>query len=152
MTYSKYKEIVKKNTPKKSIVKNSFFAFLSGGLIGVFGEMFFNIALNVFRFPKDEASFFSCMSLVIVAFILTLTASYNKVSQICGAGLFLPTTGFANSLTSASLERRNEGLIQGIGSNIFSLAGSVIAYGILSAWYFATIYYFLNLWGINIWA
>ncbi len=152
MNYATYSQIVKKNAPKKDIGKHVIFAFISGGLIGAFAELCFNFALNVLSFPKDEASFFSCMCLVLLATLLTFFSLYNKIAQVCGAGLFLPTTGFANSLTSSAMEGRSEGLIQGIGGSIFSLAGSVIAYGLFISWYLATIYYLLSLWGINIWA
>lgn len=49
------------------------------------------------------------------------------------AGLLLPTTGFAHSVTSSALDYKKEGLITGLGSNFFKLAGSVILYGILAA-------------------
>lgn len=152
MTYTKYQEIVKKVAPKKKTFRHLIFAFISGGLIGAFVELVYNFALNVLHFQSQEASFLSGASIVILAAILTMFSLYNNIAQHCGAGLFLPTTGFANSLTSAAMEGRSEGLVSGIGASIFSLAGSVIAYGVFISWYFATIYYLLNLWGINIWA
>lgn len=152
MNYRLYQEIVKKNTPKSNTLKNVFFAFISGGLLGVYAELLLNIALNTLHFSDDDASFFASMGLVILSIILTFFHKYKKIAQICGAGVFLPTTGFANSLTSAAMEGRSEGLIQGIGSNIFSLAGSVICFGISISFYLANIYFFLNMWGINVWA
>ena len=56
----------------------------------------------------------------------------------------IPITGFAHSMTSAALDYKNEGPIYGIGANIFKLAGSVILYGIISAWLFAMIRYLLG--------
>ena len=44
--------------------------------------------------------------------------------------------GFAHSMTSAALEYRKEGFVTGVGSNIFKLAGTVILYGVVSAWFF----------------
>ncbi len=49
------------------------------------------------------------------------------------AGLLIPTTGFAHSVASSALDYKKEGLVTGLGSNFFKLAGSVILYGILSA-------------------
>ena len=46
-------------------------------------------------------------------------------------------------MTSAGIEYRKEGPIYGLGMNIFKLAGSVILYGIVSAWLFGTIRYLL---------
>ena len=42
-------------------------------------------------------------------------------------------------MTSAALEYRKEGFVLGIGSNFFKLAGSVILYGIVSAFLFCII-------------
>ena len=47
----------------------------------------------------------------------------------------MPTTGFAHSVASAALDYRNDGLITGLGSNFFKLAGSVILYGVISAFF-----------------
>ena len=41
------------------------------------------------------------------------------------------------------MEYRKEGPIFGIGSNIFKLAGSVILYGVVAAWFFGTIRYII---------
>ena len=42
-------------------------------------------------------------------------------------------------MTSAAMEYRKEGLILGIGANIFKLAGTVILYGIVSVYLFGLI-------------
>ena len=55
----------------------------------------------------------------------------------CKAGLFLPTTGFAHSVTSAALDYRKDGFITGLGSSFFKLAGSVLLYGIISGFFLA---------------
>ena len=55
--------------------------------------------------------------------------------------MIIPITGFAHSMMSAALEYKKEGLIYGIGSNMFKLAGSVIVYGVVSAAIFASIRY-----------
>ena len=40
---------------------------------------------------------------------------------------------------SASLEYRKEGLVTGIGANMFKLAGTVIIFGVVSAYVFGLI-------------
>ena len=45
----------------------------------------------------------------------------------------VPVTGFANSLASAAIEHRLEGLVLGVGGNMFKLAGSVIVFGTVAA-------------------
>ena len=55
------------------------------------------------------------------------------------AGLLIPITGFAHSMQSAGLEYKKEGLVTGIGANIFKLAGTVIVFGIVSAYIFGIV-------------
>ena len=74
--------------------------------------------------------------------------SYKKLASKLGAGIFLPTTGFANAMISSSIEARFEGPIFGFGSKVFNLAGSVIAYGVISAFFYGLICYFLSLLGV----
>lgn len=59
-------------------------------------------------------------------------------------GAIIPITGFAHSMQSATLDYKNEGLIYGFGSNMFKLAGSVILYGVVSAYLFGLIRYLLG--------
>ena len=42
-------------------------------------------------------------------------------------------------MTSAALEYKKEGFVLGIGANIFKLTGSVILYGVVSAYFFGLI-------------
>ena len=61
-----------------------------------------------------------------------------------GAGTFIPITGFANSMTSSAMESKAEGFVAGIGSNMFRLAGTVITYGVVSAYLIGVIRYVIN--------
>ena len=45
----------------------------------------------------------------------------------------MPVTGFANSIVSAALEFKREGFVLGVGSKMFALAGSVIVFGVVTA-------------------
>ena len=47
-------------------------------------------------------------------------------------------------MTSSSLDYKREGPIYGVGSNMFKLAGSVIIYGIVSAWFFGMVRYIIG--------
>ena len=57
---------------------------------------------------------------------------------------FIPISGFAHATTSSALEYKKEGLVFGIGSNIFKLSGSVILYGVVSAYIFGIIRFLLE--------
>lgn len=54
-------------------------------------------------------------------------------------------TGFANSMCSAALEHRSEGLVLGVGGNMFKLAGSVIVFGTVAAFFIALIYFIFGI-------
>ena len=53
--------------------------------------------------------------------------------------LIIPITGFAHSMSSTALEYKNEGLVLGIGANIFKLAGTVILFGVVSVYLFGVV-------------
>ena len=51
----------------------------------------------------------------------------------------------ANSVAASAIEYRAEGQVFGIGCKIFTIAGPVILYGILSSWLLGLIYYVYKL-------
>jgi stage V sporulation protein AC len=87
------------------------------------------------------------VTIIFITALLTGFGIFDKISQNTGAGSFIPISGFANALTSSALESKSEGLIYGIGSNMFKLAGSVITYGIVSAYILGILRYFVMLIG-----
>lgn len=66
---------------------------------------------------------------------------YDRLGSFAGAGAAVPVTGFANSITSAALEHKSEGILFGISTNMFKLAGSVIVFGTVSAYVVGLIRY-----------
>ena len=120
MTYS---ELVKKMTPKENKWKNAFQAFISGGIIGVISEIIVS-----FTSP-------TCMLItwIVIASIITGFGVFDDIVDKFKMGVIIPITGFAHSVTAASLEYKREGFVTGIGSNYFKLAGSVILYGIVTS-------------------
>ena len=71
---------------------------------------------------------------------------YDKIGQIGGAGSLVPVTGFANSMASAAIEHRSEGIVLGICMSMFQLAGSVIVFGVTSAYILGLIRYAFEMW------
>lgn len=131
MNYEDYHTYSKEHQVKTNPNKNILIAFISGGFLSIIGQLLFEFLL--IYFSKDNATILVTLFFIFTAALLTGLGIYDKVGKIAGAGLFIPITGFSNSLTSSAIECRNEGLIYGIGSNMFKLAGSVITYGIVSA-------------------
>ena len=148
MNLNKFYEAVDKNKTKEPWLKNSLLAFFMGGLIGIINQGFIDLYMYLFDFEVKEAMSLSVMSIILITAILTVTGVYKKIANIFKAGLFVPTTGFANSVTSSAIEGKDEGLVVGLGSKIFVLAGSVIAYGVVISTLFLLVYYILTLFGV----
>ena len=53
----------------------------------------------------------------------------------------LPITGFSNSVVSQALDSRSEGKVLGIGAKIFTVAGPVILFGLVSGVVYGIFYY-----------
>ena len=135
----KYNEIVKKYTPKEDILKNAILTFICGGIFGSLSEFLLRVYMLWLHIPRKEAGVVVILTLIIFASLFTALGFFDTWVSKLKSALIIPITGFAHSMTSAALEYRKEGLILGIGANIFKLAGSVILYGIVSVYVFGLI-------------
>ena len=145
-----FNEIVNIRKFRPNKVKNAMWAFLCGGFVGLFGQLVFLLFTKTFLVDETTSRTYMYFIIIFITNILTSLGVFDMYSTYAGAGAFIPISGFANALTSCSIEGRSEGLIFGIGSNMFKLAGSVIVYGVSSAIIFSVIYYFLTLLGVNL--
>ena len=132
----KYKEIVDMNTPKENSFKNGLIAFLVGGTLGALGELLLRCYMMWLNLPRKESGVLVTLTFVAIASILTALGIFDVLVSKVKAALIIPITGFAHSMTSAALEYKHEGLVLGIGANIFKLAGTVILYGVVSVYIF----------------
>lgn len=138
----KYNEYVKKMTPKHNSVSNFFKAYLVGGIICTLGEAFIKM-YSYFGADKELSAAYTTITLVLLAVLLTGFNIYPKLAKFAGAGTVVPITGFANSVAAPAVEFKKEGQVFGIGCKIFTIAGPVILYGIMSSWVLGFIYYIL---------
>lgn len=136
MEKKKYEKIVDKHKPTETRGQNAFIAFVTGGLIGVIAQVLTELYTVWFDISTKDASSFMLVTLIFIACLFTALGFFDKWVTFCKCGLIIPITGFAHSMMSSGLEYKKEGPIFGIGSNVFKLAGSVILYGIVSAWFF----------------
>lgn len=136
MKNEKYELIVNKYKANESRVLNATLAFIIGGLIGVLGEFIIECLCMKFHISRSEASAFMIIILIFIGSLCTALGFFDKLVNYARCGLLIPITGFAHSMTSAALDYRKEGLVTGIGANMFKLAGTVIIYGVVSAWFF----------------
>lgn len=139
MEKSKYAKIVKKNTPREKFILNPIIAFLVGGFMGSLGQGLIDFYSYIFSISTKDASVFMIVTLIFVGCLLTCLGFFDKLVQFAKCGLIIPITGFAHAMMSATLEYRKEGMITGIGANMFKLAGSVIVFGVVSAYVFGLI-------------
>ena len=139
-----YQDYVKKITPVHSLGLNMCKAFLTGGIICVLGQFILNYAKSL-GLDKDTSGSWCSLILILISVILTGLNLYSKIGRFGGAGSLVPITGFANSVASSAIEYKAEGQVFGIGCKIFTIAGPVILYGILSSWILGVIYYLFTM-------
>ena len=136
-----YQQHVEQVTPKYSLFWRMLKAFLVGGTICLIGQCILNYAANNLGMDKETAGSWCSMLLVLVSVLLTGCNLYPKLVEWGGAGALVPFTGFANSIASAAIEYQKEGQVFGIGCKIFTIAGPVILYGIVTSWGLGLVYY-----------
>ncbi|MBU2658026.1 stage V sporulation protein AC [Bacillus cabrialesii] len=129
-----YKSKVKTYQPKPSYVWNCVKAFLVGGLICAIGQGLQNFYIHFFDFNEKTAGNPTAATLILISALLTGFGIYDRIGQFAGAGSAVPVTGFANSMASAALEYKSEGLVLGVATNMFKLAGNVIVFGVVAAY------------------
>lgn len=133
MNTSEYKKLVKSLSPKEPRLKNAIIAFLVGGLVGLLNELMATFISITFFLSKTESYMWATLITILITVILTGLSKFDDLVSKCKCGLIIPTTGFAHSVASSSIDYKRDGLITGMGSNFFKLAGSVILYGIISS-------------------
>ena len=139
MEAKKYQEIVDRYKIKENRLKNSIIAFIIGGLMGMIGNLLVEFYSYILDIPSKLASTYMIITLIFIGCLLTCLGFFDKMVNFAKAGLLIPITGFAHSMQSAGLEYKKEGLVTGIGANIFRLAGTVIVFGIVSAYIFGIV-------------
>lgn len=135
-----YDAYVKEVTPVHNKWMGLIKAFLVGGVICCLGQLVTTLFLNG-GLDKDTASSWTTLVLIASSVILTGFNIYPKIVKFGGAGALVPITGFANSVVAPAVEFKAEGQVFGIGCKIFTIAGPVILYGILSSWLLGILYW-----------
>ena len=147
MNKDAYNAYVKEVTPVNPVWKNIVRAFVTGGAICTIGQVMMNWLMN-YGMDEKTAAAWNLLVLILGSIVLTGFNLYPKIVKWGGAGALVPITGFANSVVSPAIEYKAEGQIFGIGCKIFTIAGPVILYGILSSWVLGVIYWFGGVMGV----
>ncbi len=134
-----YQAFAKAREPKRPVLKNSLRAFFVGGTICFIGQLFQWIYITYFGFNEMTAGNPTVATLIIIAVFMTGFGFYDHLAQYAGGGTIVPVTGFANTVASAAIEHRTEGYVLGVGGNMYKIAGPVITYGVVSAFFIGLI-------------
>ena len=134
-----YDKLVMNHQPDEHRGQNAFVAFLVGGLIGALGQFLVEFYSYYLGLSSTDASVFMIITLIFLASLFTALGFFDKWVKFARCGLIIPITGFAHSMTSAAIEYKKEGYVTGLGANMFKLAGTVILYGVVSAYIFGFI-------------
>ena len=136
-----YKKYADAHAPKSPLLKDCVRAFLVGGGICVLAEALTSLYLTCFDLSKETASTLTSITLIFIAVTLTALGIFDKIAKHAGAGTLVPITGFSNAMTSPALDTKSEGYIMGVGAKMFTVAGPVLLYAMLSGAVCGSLYY-----------
>lgn len=139
-----YQDYVKQHTPIHNVWTNMLKAFLTGGSICTLGQLISNYCKTLGLSEKDCGAW-TAIVLVLFSVILTGLNVYSKIANWGGAGALVPITGFANSVAAPAIEYKKEGQVFGIGAKIFTIAGPVLLYGVVTSWALGVVYWVLSI-------
>lgn len=142
-TNSELRDRIRRLSPPSPIFKNCAFAFLFGGGICFFSELYreWLISMNM---PAETAGLLVTVTLIFIAVALTVFGVFDSIARVAGAGTLVPVTGFANAVVSPAIDNKSEGTVTGVGSKIFTVAGPVILFAVLSGTVYGLIYYLIT--------
>ncbi|GGK13921.1 stage V sporulation protein AC [Caldalkalibacillus thermarum] len=143
-TQKEYQLFAKVREPKRPLLMNCLRAFIAGGTICALGQAITLFYTTFFDFTERTAGDPTVATLILIGALLTGFGVYDRIAQWAGAGTAVPVTGFANAIASAAIEHRSEGFVLGVGSNMFKLAGPVIVFGVVAAFFIGIIHYLIT--------
>ena len=139
-----YQDYVKQHTPVHNVWTNMLKAFLTGGSICTIGQLISNYCKTLGLSEKDCGAW-TAIVLVLFSVILTGLNVYSKIANWGGAGALVPITGFANSVAAPAIEYKKEGQVFGIGAKIFTIAGPVLLYCVVTSWALGVVYWVISI-------
>lgn len=136
-----YNRYIKARVPKTHAWPSLFNSFWVGGLICCLGQGINDLIMLWFpSMAEQNAWAYTLIILIFLASFLTGIGVYDKIGKFAGGGSIVPITGFSNSITSPAVEFKHEGIIYGVFVKMFSIAGPVIATGVIASFIVGLIY------------
>jgi stage V sporulation protein AC len=145
LTSDEYRELVSKLTPPSRMLRGYWRAFWVGGLICCLGQAL-TLWAQQLNLGEVTAPMFTTSCLIFLGTALTGFGLYDRIGKYAGAGSAIPVTGFANSVAAPAIEFQREGAVMGVGARLFTLAGPVLAYGIVASVVVGVIYWLVRGW------
>lgn len=127
-----YDRLIKSKSPPRPIARNLLLAFTIGGAICAVGQAILSRALSTGLSEKDALPLTSA-SMVFLGSLLTGIGVYDRLGKVGGMGSALPITGFANSIVASAMEFKREGFVLGVSAKMFTIAGPVIVFGVMTS-------------------
>ena len=146
MQYSQkeYLSYLKEKSPNSPLWKDMLWAFLVGGAICTVGQGILELDQNRLGLEEQQARTAVSVTMIFLGALLTGLDIYCKIGKYAGAGTLVPITGFANAIVSPAMEFKKEGLVLGLASKMFVIAGPVLVYGITASVGVGVIYYLMK--------
>lgn len=141
-----YNRYVSAKIPKTRAWPTLFNSFWVGGVICLIGQGINDLIMFIFpNISQQSAWAYTLITLIFIASFLTGIGVYDQIGKFAGGGSIVPITGFSNSITSPSMEFKSEGIIYGICVKMFTIAGPVIVFGVVSSMFVGLIYWIISL-------
>ena len=148
ISHNNYIDYVEKKSPNTREAWTLVKAFVVGGLICMVGQLLMDIYSDTFwMFTEVQIASAVSGTLIFIGATLTGLGFYDELGAFAGAGSMVPITGFANSVVSPALEFKSEGMIYGLASKMFVIAGPIIVYGVIGSGLVGLVYYFIYMLG-----
>ena len=142
MNNTNYSYYTRRHANPSSVVKDSCFAFIFGGIICTFAEILLTVYTSL-GISEENSRITVTLTLIFITCLLTGIGVFDKIAKIGGAGTFVPITGFANAVVSPAIDYTAEGLVLGLSSKMFIIAGPVIVYGTVISVIYGVVYYLI---------
>ncbi|MCI6817434.1 MAG: stage V sporulation protein AC [Eubacteriales bacterium] len=143
--HQQYRNMVNDRMPKSKTLLNCVYAFLVGGAICCIGQLVGDAGTLCLSLDEKQRAAFTSIVMIFLGALFTGVGLYDKLGSFAGAGSVVPITGFANSIVAPAMEHKREGLVLGVAANMFTIAGPVLVYGIVSGMIIGIIYWIFGL-------
>ena len=143
--HQQYRNMVNDRMPNSKTLLNCVYAFLIGGAICCIGQLVGDAGTLCLSLDEKQRAAFTSIVMIFLGALFTGVGLYDKLGSFAGAGSVVPITGFANSIVAPAMEHKREGLVLGVAANMFTIAGPVLVYGIVSGMIIGIIYWIFGL-------